>query len=205
VLPRPKDKDDQMNKDDLVNSFSGSRRGDARPWRAAILVAALAVTALLAAACSGGGRHAPGSGSSSDQNTTAQLDAYASCIRSHGDPSFYFSLYKGLPTPRPGEDVTGIGNYFAYFNPSSPGYQAAKKACQHLYLSAFGPLPPPPSHQQFIEELKSANCMRSHGYPNYPDPNPTLGGHIGVIPGSPTANTPQFKAAAKTCGVSGGG
>jgi hypothetical protein len=183
-----------------MNSCSGSRLGEARPWRV-VVVAALAVTALLAAACGGGGPHGPGSGSSSDQNTAAQVDAYASCMRSHGDPSIYFTLQKGSPSPPPAGDMgSAIGGYMAYFDPSSPGYQAAKKACQHLspFPSSAGP---GPSHQQFLEELKRANCMRSHGYPNWPDPNPTTGLSV-TVTGSPprSAITPQFKAAAKACG-----
>jgi hypothetical protein len=181
-----------VSRDDRKNSNSGACLRNARPWRAAVL--ALAITALLAAACGGGGA----SGSSSDQNTTAQLNAFASCMRSHGLPNFYFTRQTGTPSPPPAGDdsIMGIGQYFAYFNRSSPAYEAATKACQHM--SPFGSAPPGPSHLQFLEELKRANCMRSHGYPNYPDPNPTIRGQTMVVGG--VANSPQFKAAAKTCG-----
>jgi hypothetical protein len=45
--------------------------------------------------------------------------------------------------------------------------------------------------------------MRSHGYPDWPDPDPN---HLGFrIPGSIDTNSTQFQAAAKTCGVPAGG
>jgi hypothetical protein len=195
-----KDKDDRMSEDDQMNSNGGSRLTDASPWRMVAVVAAMAVTALLAAACSGGGSHGSESVSSSDQNPTVQLDAYASCMRGHGDPSFYFTLQKGTPSPPPAGDMgSAIGGYMAYFDPSSPGYQPAKKACQHL--SPFWSAGPGSSHQQFLRGVKFAECMRSHGYPNFADPNPTTGLSV-TVTGSlpPSAITPQFQAASKKCG-----
>jgi hypothetical protein len=200
VLPRPKNKDDQVNKDARKNSNSGSRQGNAGQWRVAVLVAALAVTALLAAACGGGGPHAPGSGSSSDQNTTAQLTAFASCMRSHGLPNFYFT--KSTPSPPPA-GTAGVmaardfNGYSVEFDPDSQVFKAAEKACLHL-APFFSGTPPRVSHQQFLKELKSVDCLRSHGYPNWPDPPHVLGQ---TMPVGVDTSSPQFKAAVKKCGM----
>jgi hypothetical protein len=44
--------------------------------------------------------------------------------------------------------------------------------------------------------LLEAQCMRSHGVPNFPDPSP---GRPSVIPNSINAETPAFKSAEKAC------
>jgi hypothetical protein len=197
VLPGPSaledDKDDQVDKGDQMNSNSGSCQGNARPWRAAGMVTALAVTALVAAACGGGGSHGSGSGSSSDQNVGAQMNAYASCMRSHGDPSFSFSRQTGTSSP-PGDGAIVDVNGHVEIDPSSPGYEGAQKTCGYLQPSVFSSTPPQQSHQQFVAQLKFAECMRSHGYPNFPDPT-----KHGVIPAGIDVNTLQFQAAVKEC------
>ncbi len=60
--------------------------GGPRPGR---LTAALALTALLATACSGA--HPSGSGASPAPGNVQQLDVFAACMRSHGVLNFYFS------------------------------------------------------------------------------------------------------------------
>jgi hypothetical protein len=202
VLTADEGKDDQMKND------SGPHPGDARPWRTAAVFAALAATALLAAACGGGGS----SGSSSDQDTTAQLQAFASCMRNHGDPSFYLAAGTTSPpppgTPSPGTAhglglvMTQINGYTIAWEPGSPAFEAARKACKHL-ASFFLPsgTPSRPSHQQFLQELKSVDCLRSHGYPNWPDP-PTRMLVGQVIPVGVDTSSPQFQAAVKKCGQS---
>jgi len=180
-----------MNKDHQESSNSRPRAGCARPWRAAADAVALVTTVALAAACSGGGSAAPGSGPSSGQNLAVVLDLFASCMRSHGVPGFHFT------TESPPSDVAslGIDGYYAEYD-STSAFQAAQKACQRL-----DPLGSPPhgTHQQFLKLLWSAECMRSHGYPDWPDPDPN---HLGFrVPVTIDTNSTQFRAAAKTCGV----
>jgi len=58
-----------------------------------------------------------------------------------------------------------------------------------------------------------AQCMRSHGVPNFPDPRPGTGGwSISATPGSSTLTVnnitlsgPAFNSAVKTCKLFGGG
>lgn len=176
-----------MNEDDQMNNGAPSP-GNVRLSRAA--AAALAVTALLTAAC--GGSHAPASGPGSDQDPAVALDSFASCMRSHGVPGFHFTK----TSPPPDVASLGIGGYYAEYDPT-PAFETAQKACQHLYPG--GMTPPRGTHQQFLKALRSAQCMRSHGYPDWPDPDPA---HLGFrVPVSIDTNSTQFQAAAKTCGL----
>jgi hypothetical protein len=48
--------------------------------------------------------------------------------------------------------------------------------------------------------LKAAQCMRSHGVPNFPDPTESNGGQaIGFHVSGIDPNSPQFQAAQKAC------
>ena len=78
----------------------------------------------------------------------------------------------------------------------------AMKACRHLL-----PHGTPPSaaelHQAFIQGVKAAQCMRSHGYPTWPDPTDQYGYNTQPLPpANIDTSSPQFQAAAKACGVS---
>ena len=66
-------------------------------------------------------------------------------------------------------------------------------------LLPFGNAQGTETHQEFLNALKGAECMRSHGYPNWPDPNPNVAGVW--LPTGVNTKSPQFQSAAKTCGV----
>ena len=156
------------------------------------LLATFAGIALLAAACSGG---PPRPGSGSAQNLSKQLDAYASCVRSHGVPGYYVSR-AGTAPPTPGTVQEVFRGWIVPVNPS----RSAQKTCQHLLpthtLPTTGEL-----RQQFLQALKSAKCMRSHGYPKWPDPILGSDAVPNYVPSAIDTSSPQFLAAAKTCGV----
>jgi hypothetical protein len=169
-----------------------------------LLAGALVAVATLAAAC-GGGLHtaavahkstttATTDGPSAAQANTpnpgraqsrqAQLIAYATCMRSHGvtnypDPS----SSNGGAVPYGGS--TGI-------SPNSPTFQAAQQACQK-YLPAGNNT----SHQGKEETglLKFAQCMRSHGVSNFPDPS----AKGLLIPQSINTQSSTFQAASNAC------
>ena len=186
-----------------MNENTGSGPGRSRPWRlrAVALAAVLAGTGLLAAGC-GRGSHPAGSGASSPPGLAQALDAYAHCMHGHGLPELYVT--RTPKNPNPGAALM-IFHGFAIegANLSSPGFQPAQNACQHLL-----PQGTPPTgaelHQQFITALKSARCMRLYGYPNWPDPQ-VMNGRVGI--GFPSSgvdvNSPQFQSAAKTCAEPG--
>jgi hypothetical protein len=146
-----------------------------RPARtAAALIAAAALT--LPVACSGspssagpgGSPHAGGSA------TSPSAVAYSACMRSHGVPNFPDPGSNGQ-VPKADPQLLGV---------SSAQLQAAQRTCQHLYpanggtLSAsslrqcyeFGICPQALVRQALTAGLKFAQCMRSHGVPNWPDP-----------------------------------
>ncbi|HTT53671.1 MAG TPA: hypothetical protein VMH35_19935 [Streptosporangiaceae bacterium] len=162
--------------------------------RRAAIVTALAGIALLAAC---GGSHPAGSGTGTEQSLSAQLDAYASCVRHHGVTNFYFSPAgsntSGITSTTP---VIAIRQWVAPADPTSPQFQAAMTACNRLFP---GGAPGPVTQRQKIQMLKFAACIRAHGYPSYPDPQfPSSGGVMQQASGIDT-NSPQFQTAAKTC------
>jgi hypothetical protein len=85
-------------------------------------------------------------------------------MRSHGVPNF----------PDPGASLpSGV-------NPQAPAFQASQQACRQLNPKRL-PRPTHPSANQRQATLRFAQCMRTHGYANFPDPTPNLPG-----PGSGT-------------------
>jgi hypothetical protein len=172
----------------------------APPRRAAALVAALAGGALIVAACGGGGTHAARSAASPGLPIANALDTYASCMRSHGVPGFYFSRQVGTPSPpSPGQVVMDMHGWIVTVADTKQ-VQNAQQACQHLFPST------PPSagqlHQQFLNALKAAACMRTHGYPDWPDPQDQGGRSWEPTPPAGVDTTsPQFQATAKACSV----
>jgi hypothetical protein len=152
------------------------RRAWPRPARTAAAFIATAALALLAAACSGspssagpgGSPHAGGSA------TSPSAVAYSACMRSHGVPKFPDPGSNGQ-VPKTDPQLLGV---------SSSQLQVAQRTCQHLYptnggtLSAsslrqcyeFGACPQALVQQALNAGLRFAQCMRSHGVPNWPDP-----------------------------------
>ncbi len=107
------------------------------------------------------------SSSASTHLTSAQaqqvLVNFAACVRAHGVPSF--------PDPSSPQQFKSI---FAG-NEQSPAFQSAAKVCQHLLpgggTGAHGQAPTSRAH--VAAELAFARCLRSHGFPSFPDPSST--------------------------------
>jgi hypothetical protein len=133
-------------------------------------VAAAAIAAAAGiAAC---GSSSPSSSSAGRRLTYAQAqqDAvnFAGCMRSHGVPNF--------------PDPTSPHEFKASMSPSSPlarspAFRSATTACQHL-LPGGGPPTQSAAHSegQIAALLAFARCLRTHGFPNFPDP--TSGGQV---------------------------
>ena len=185
------------------------------------LVATVAGIALLTAACGGGSANPPGSansrgsatsprsGASSDPGTSATAGgsstynkavAYAQCMRAHGVPNFPDPLPNGGFGLSPA--VTG-----GTAGQVSPQSQAAERACSAL--DPVGTLSPQQQRRALSQLLKLSACMRSHGYPTFPDPTLGSDGIVLHIVGF-DRSSPQFQAAWQTCqsalhtGVGGG-
>ena len=82
-------------------------------------------------------------------------------------------------------------------------YQAAQSACQHL-LPSGGQQTNAQSQADLRNGVKFAACMRSHGWPQWPDPvndggRPRFDVFGGRVPGIDTGS-PRVMAAAQKCG-----
>jgi len=163
-----------------------------RPRRAGLLAVALAGAGVLAAGCSSGpgGPGVAGASASPSSSATASGAAkaleYAACMRSHGVPKF--------PDPTVKNGTVGFNISAADgIDPSSPQYQAALQACSSL---RGGGTSNSGSSGNLAKELKFAQCMRTHGVPDFPDPNKN-GGFSGTSTINPQSAT--FQNAQATC------
>jgi hypothetical protein len=92
--------------------------------------------------------------------------AYAKCMRTHGISDF--------PDPISGPGGQGGGFQIAAgpgsdLDPNNPRYEAANNTCQPLLPN--GGVTPAPSAAQLAKEVKLSACIRTHGFPAFPDPN----------------------------------
>jgi hypothetical protein len=155
------------------------------PRRAAGLLAArVAGIALLAAACGGG---SPAAGASSMYQKSL---AFARCMRAH------HAL--GFPDP----DSQGIFTV-SQMDMNSPQVQSAFAACHSLLPPGAVPIPAGQQQQLVNQGLKSAACMRSHGYPDFPDPEVQQGQASVTLPSGIDQDSPQFQSAERLCGLAG--
>jgi hypothetical protein len=172
----------------------------------AVLVAALAVAGCGSSSSPGvahlssstsGSSAADGAGRSSTPESSAstqqKMVKFSQCMRTHGEPEF----------PEPTEGGIRIQSHNGHGpNPESARFQAAEKACSKYAPSKVAPSP---AQQAKMQEsaLNFSKCMRSHGVPNFPDPEFHSGGGVGIRIGGKSSgidpNSPQFKAAQKTC------
>ena len=115
-------------------------------------------------------------------------------MRSHGVPNF----------PDPTSDGQINVNFASGGKDGAPGssgidrmspqYISADQTCRHLLP---GGVPTPAQDQQALAKgLKFAQCMRSHGVPNFPDPSTAGVVHLGA---GVDMSSPQFQDAQKVC------
>jgi predicted amidohydrolase YtcJ len=148
--------------------------------RHAVLVAALAGTALLAAC---GGSAAP---VSANQTAYQKAVAFSACMRAHGEP--------GFPDPQPNGNLL-INAQKDHLNGAL--MNSAQKACQHLM-----PIKPMTAAQQqklTARALKFVACMRAHGLPTFPDPTINSQGIELQIPNGVAPNSPVLRNAQQAC------
>jgi hypothetical protein len=148
--------------------------------------------AMLAAACSGS---PPGSGSGGSPTAGGSANfssgvAYSRCVRSHGVPNF--------PDPESNGQFNKRALIYALREVSDSLAKAATAACASLYPTRQENSTVTAQEQHYY--LRAAACMRSHGFPAFPDPT-FPGGHV-TLPRAPSSidiRSRQFKQAAKTC------
>ena len=178
-----------MNDD--TSSGRSRRRGSPRRARALAVAAGLM---LLKVACSGS-PSSTGSGGSSEAGGSSNSQkalVYAQCVRSNGVPDY------PDPVVNP-YGVIAFGRSNNNYSVSQSRLQAAENACRLLLPSGSQPSQAE-QQQQLSNELKFAQCMRSHGMPNWPDPTKIDTEYEfdlnaeNISPGDP-----QTEAAERTC------
>jgi hypothetical protein len=102
---------------------------------------------------------------------------FSQCMRAHGVPDY----------PDPSSD----GGFAIAVDPSAPALQSAENACRNLMPKK--PTTPAQQEQMLSEALRFAECMRTHGVPDYPDPGPHQSG-VNV-----DKRSPAFQAAQHAC------
>jgi hypothetical protein len=179
----------------IPTAVSAVRRRSAIRCAGAVAAALAAVTML--AACTNGPATTAAAGSAPTASPTASLSgplAFAACMRTHGEPDFPDPNSDGGFTITPSSGV----------DTNSTTYLNARKSCSSLLHG--GTSGHSASPQLLAREIKFAQCMRTHGIPDFPDPNSDGGfsGQSSINPQSPT-----FQNAQSTCqrvaGLSGGG
>jgi hypothetical protein len=146
-------------------------------------------------------------GSSTQPSTTgrisnAQAVKYSQCMRAHDVRSF--------PDP-----IQGHPGQYPDLSPAllqSPAFKTAQSTCSNLLPSPGGADRASAATRAGL--LRSSECMREHGVPNFPDPTSTLpsnpsdytsiddlGDVILAIPKTINAQPPAFRQAAVACKV----
>jgi len=156
-----------------------------RPGFGGRLATALAGVGCVLALSACGTSSKPNSSASSNNST---LVRYADCMRSHGVPDFPDPLDGGFPLR-----TSGI-------NLSSPAFASAQQACASLQPGGSAE-PAPITGEQLYEMAKKAQCIREHGFPNFPDPTLAAGGHAFTNrpPSGWSPYAPASRAASKAC------
>lgn len=155
------------------------------------LAAALAALSLLAAGC-GGGRspRVANVGTTSTVTTSIQnrLVAYTQCMRSNGVRTF--PEPNGKVFPKLNSQKLGV---------SGSQFQAAMNACSYLLPNGGGQRQTISPADQ-TDYLKAAKCVRSHGFPAFPDPTFQGSTHVTFsIPSNIDQHSLAFQRAVATC------
>ncbi|MGI8507072.1 MAG: hypothetical protein ACR2MK_09795 [Solirubrobacteraceae bacterium] len=154
-------------------------------------IAIIAVSCgLVIGACgsSGSPSSAAGTGATGGSSHYASFLKFSTCMRSHGVPDF--------PDPSSNGGLRLRVGPGSRLNPQSPAFQSAQQTCRKL-LPGGGPPRTVPEAQRRAA-IANAQCMRTHGVPDFPDPTFPPGGGIRITAVDP--QSPAFQAASKACG-----
>ncbi len=129
------------------------------------------------------------SAGSAQQRALASVLAYSRCMRSHGVPNF--------------PDPNAQGRFPPFHSDSAASKQvslSANDACKSLLPSGSGVGTPQQRQEKFAFALKVARCLRSHGFPDFPDPAVSSQGAGQNLSGAGIdPSSPRFQAAQTLC------
>jgi hypothetical protein len=169
------------------------RPGAAKRRSSRLGLAAVLVTAgVLVAACSSGSDPAPSSGAGGQSSPANQSGiAFAACMRANGVPNFPDSAISDSNGRVEMNIPSGIDT-------NSSQFQSAMQTCRKDLPNGGSSGNGSSSGSSTQAVIKFANCMRSHGVPNFPEPNAQgqelITGSSGINP-----NSPQFQSAMAAC------
>jgi hypothetical protein len=189
-----------------AKSRGDSNRPRRREWVKALGIAATFVLAgTIVSACGGGSPGVASVGSTTTSTTTASASSgggvgkagggvnivsYSQCMQHHGLPNF----------PLPQKTANGYSIQISPADGVDPGsakFKSAQTACQHfLPNKGVGPTITPADQADY---LKATACMRTHGYPAFPDPAITKTSVHYTVPSNINQGSTQFKNAVATC------
>jgi hypothetical protein len=191
----------------FMNDIAPRQRRRRHGLTAAAVIVALFL-ALLAAACTGSPSSTGSGGASNAAGSTSSQSAlaFAQCMRSHGVPNYPDPDSSG-ELPKTDAEQLGV---------STSQFQAAQQACRHVLPTGGslhqreeqcivngGPCPPALLQQMLTADRKFAECMRSHGWPNFPDPTPQSDGPVFNITAAgisdAMSHTHRFEATLDVC------
>lgn len=177
--------------------------GGGKPHASVASLGSTTTTGTTPAATSSGGQTSggPGSQANSDGPSGArfaltgggveQLTKFADCMRKHGVPDF----------PDPNAQGQIAFSSASGVDPGSGQFQQAQQTCQKLLPNGGQPSPAQQA-QARAQALAFSACMRSHGVPDFPDPQFGSGGRVSIRIGSGAGidpRSPQFEAAQQAC------
>jgi hypothetical protein len=162
-------------------------------WITALPGIAIVAACLLAAGCGSGSP----SGSGATPSVTTGTLAFSKCMRAHGVPGF----------PDPGATLSGPFNaiggiaFPASIDPQSPAFQTAMSSCRGLLSGVLSSHNKPQiTAGQKAAMIAHAQCMRTHGVPNFPDPSFPSGGGIAISdPPGVNLQSPAYQQAQAQC------
>ena len=185
----------------MLNHITRVVRRPRRAWAPAARIAAAVIAtvglALPVAAWGGSASSTSRGGSPNErgvalaQSTNAQKAlAYSRCMRSHGVRNF--------PDPNSSGAIPKIS--WQQLGVSSTVFLSAQNHCRYL-LPNGGSGPSQTQVRQIMSGLlKFAQCMRSHGVSNWPDPVIDAGGNPEFyLAGKINQNSPQIKSKINEC------
>jgi hypothetical protein len=175
--------------------------------RTASLIAVVALAGTLITACGSSPKPSASNGNSGPSFKKLTADAYKQsvCMRDHGVTNF------PDPTVVSNSHQQMIGIHITPGIANSPSFKHAQKACAHLMPAPQGGNTsngPSAAEQKAHTDglLAFAACMRTHGFPRFPDPNgqgqltPQMLSKAGV-----SLQQPAVRPAANTCTASSHG
>ena len=169
--------------------------GAAAVVAAAITIAACGSSAANRSTAPGATGSPAGANASTGSGSASSTVAFSTCMRSHGVPNFPDLGSNGMKIEASQQTLSVNG-----VSVNAPAFAAARQECQKYLPTQH--TTPTEAAQQRRRGLEFAQCMRTHGVPNFPDPKVLSnqgGNQVAYLPGINLAS-PAVEAAAKACG-----